>query len=78
VRRGAGRKETIDDTPLVEHLDGAGLHPGRAGSVLGSMRTLFKQQHIDTTAAQLGGQGQAGGSGPGHNNRGAKLDIGHL
>jgi hypothetical protein len=51
VRARASREETIHDTPLVEHLDGSGLHPGRTGSVLGPMRTLFEQQHIDPTAA---------------------------
>lgn len=47
ARRRAGRKETIRDTPLVEHLDGAGLHPGRTRPVLAAVRALFEQDHVD-------------------------------
>ena len=41
------------------------------------MRTLFKQQHIDPAAAQFSRKGQAGWSGPGHDDGGRGSLRGH-
>src|SRR6266568_3528207 len=73
-----GCEEAVRDTALIEQLDGARLHPGGPGSLHVTTGTLLEQDHLDTPAAQFGGQGQAGGSGPRDDHRSHGLVTAHL